>query len=174
MATGTGSNVGTGGMKSKVIAAKTALSFGVKVFVGQGLGEEKLFHILEGKGQGTYFGTPTLSTMNNKKQWIAFHADVKGTLTVDSGAKMALLEMGKSLLPSGVTEVKGPFSQGDIVEVITPYGERLGKGIVNYSSEVIEQVMGHDSQYALSLGTSKKPEVIHRDEWVSYEWREIT
>ncbi|RKD21874.1 glutamate 5-kinase [Ammoniphilus oxalaticus] len=173
MASGAGSDVGTGGMRSKVIAAKTALSFGVKVFVGEGVGQEKLYQILEGNGNGTYFGSTELSTMNNKKQWIAFHADVKGCLVVDGGAKMALMEMGKSLLPSGIIEVRGQFAQGDIVEVITAYGDRLGKGVVNYASDLIEQAMGHDSQYAMSLGSgNNRPEIIHRDEWVSYEWRE--
>lgn len=172
MATGAGSKVGTGGMKSKVIAAKTALSFGVKVFVGKGEGSEKLYHILQGKGQGTYFGSSSLSSMNNKKQWIAFHADVKGSVIVDQGAKMALQESGKSLLPSGVTEVEGHFEKGDVVEVITSVGERIGKGLVNYSSEMIKKVKGHSSEYAMSVGDGNKPEVIHRDEWVSYDWRE--
>ncbi len=174
MASGAGSKIGTGGMKSKVIAARTALSFGVKVFVGKGKGNQKLYHILQGNGQGTYFGTASLSSMTSKKQWIAFHADVKGSVIVDPGAKMALQESGKSLLPSGVTKVEGNFSKGDIVEVITPFGERIGKGLVNYSAEMINKVKGHSSEYAMSIGDGNKPEVIHRDEWVSYDWRETT
>lgn len=174
MATGSGSKVGTGGMRSKIIAAKTALSFGVKVFVGQGSGKEKLYNVLKGEGKGTYFGSSALSTMKNKKQWIAFHADVKGSLIVDQGAKMALQEQGKSLLPSGITAVEGNFDKGDVVEVITSFGERIGKGLVNYSSVLVEQVKGNSSEYAMTQTGGTKPEVIHRDEWVSYDWREIT
>lgn len=174
MATGTGSKVGTGGMRSKILAAKTALSFGVNVFVGRGQGKEKLADIMKGNGQGTYFGSSSLSTMNNKKQWIAFHADVKGSLIVDQGAKMALLEQGKSLLPSGITAVEGLFQKGDVVEVITSTGERLGKGVVNYTSEWVERVKGNSSEYAMAQAQTTKPEVIHRDEWVSYDWRDMS
>jgi len=174
MASGAGSKVGTGGMRSKVLAAKTALSFGVKVFVGCGMGEDKLDKIMGGKGQGTYFGSENLSSMKNKKQWIAFHAEVQGSVIVDQGAKLALLEQGKSLLPSGVTSIHGEFIKGDVVEVLTADGELIGKGVVNYPSDAIQLIKGSSSDHAMSVTGSAKPEVIHRDEWVSYEWRDLT
>jgi glutamate 5-kinase len=173
MAGGAGTKVGTGGMKSKVIAAKTALSFGVPVFVGVGQGSDKLFKITQGKGEGTYFGSDKLSSMKNKKQWIAFHAEVKGSIIVDQGAKVALLEHGSSLLPSGITDVRGHFSEGDVVEVISPDGDKIGKGRINYSSVGIEKVKGNPSEVAMAVTGASKPEIIHRDEWVSYEWREL-
>ncbi|HJV46123.1 MAG TPA: glutamate 5-kinase [Bacillota bacterium] len=173
MAGGAGSKVGTGGMRSKVIAAQTALSFGVRVFVGFGQGEDKLIRIIQGEGAGTYFGSDHLSNMKSKKQWIAFHADVMGSIVVDQGAKTALLELGKSLLPSGITDVHGTFSEGDVIEVITSEGEKIGKGLINYSSQAIEKVKGNSSEVAMAIAKASKPEVIHRDEWVSYEWREL-
>jgi glutamate 5-kinase len=172
MASGAGSKVGTGGMKSKVIAAKTAISFGVKVFVGQGNGYQKLEQVLHGDGQGTYFGSDSLLLMKNKKQWIAFHADVKGSLVIDHGAERALIQHGKSLLPSGIIAVEGVFNKGDVVEVISPVGEPIGKGVIKYGSDLIQKTKGNSSQYAMTIAQGIKAEVIHRDEWVSYEWRE--
>lgn len=174
MATGAGSKVGTGGMKSKVIAAKTALSFGVRVFVGNGQGNQKLLEMIEGRGQGTYFGPNQLSSMNNKKQWIAFHADTKGTIVIDQGAKEALMNYGKSLLPSGIVAAEGQFQAGDVVEVVSAKGKTLGKGITGYPVDLLKQAMGNSSNYVTQIAQGIKPEVIHRDEWVSYEWREFS
>ena len=101
VAEGTGSKVGTGGMKSKLQAAKTALSLGVKVFIGIGKGKDKLINILEGNGDGTYIGDDTLTSVNNPKQWIALHSEVSGKLYIDEGAELALNFRGKKLITSG-------------------------------------------------------------------------
>lgn len=159
-AEGAGSKVGTGGMRSKLIAAKTALSLGVPVFIGHGKGTRKLVEILNGKGDGTYIRNHSLSSINTKRQWIAFHSEVSGAIFVDEGAEKAIVFNGKSLLPAGVFKIKGDFKKGDVVEVIGKSG-LLGKGEVMYSSEELTRVIGKRSG-------SDNPlvEVIHRNKWV--------
>ncbi|GGK36639.1 glutamate 5-kinase [Caldalkalibacillus thermarum] len=164
-----GSKLGTGGMRSKIEAAKTALSMGVQVFIGTGQGEDKLLDIIEGKGNGTYIGASSRGGLKNRQQWIAFHSAVKGTITVDQGAAAALLERGKSLLPAGVTQVNGTFQAGDVVEVLNHKGERIGKGLVNYSSVELQQIKGKSSAEAMQTTQRMMEEVIHRDNWVSLE-----
>jgi glutamate 5-kinase len=159
-AEGAGSKVGTGGMKSKLMAAKTALSLGVPVFIGQGKGSDKLTAILNGSGDGTYIQNNSLSSINTRRQWIAVHSEVSGAIYVDKGAEDAIIYNGKSLLPAGVTEISGAFQAGDVVEVFGPTG-LLGKGEVTYSAQALESVLGKSS-------ASEKPlmEVIHRNKWV--------
>ncbi|UQD52165.1 glutamate 5-kinase [Bacillus methanolicus] len=162
-AEGTGSKVGTGGMLSKLTAAKTALSLGVRVFIGKGKGSRKLLDILEGRGDGTYVGKNVIP-IKNSKQWIAFHSDVSGKIYVDKGAEEALLSHGKSLLPAGIYKITGTFKRGDVVEVFGTNG-LLGKGEVLYSSEELKKVMGKRSD-ELKKDTVMAIEVIHRDKWV--------
>ncbi|MFE8702761.1 glutamate 5-kinase [Cytobacillus sp. FJAT-54145] len=160
-AEGTGSKVGTGGMKSKLIAAKTALSLGVRVFIGTGEGEQKLLKILDKGGDGTYIENKLLTTVTNQKQWISLHSTVSGQLLIDHGAELALLSKGSSLLPAGIYDIKGTFNKGDVVEVIGKNG-LLGKGEVLFSSEELKGLMGKRSD-ELALSSI---EVIHRDKWV--------
>ncbi|WP_174733526.1 glutamate 5-kinase [Mesobacillus harenae] len=159
-AEGSGSKVGTGGMKSKLIAAKTALSLGVPVFIGKGSGPEKLINIIDGNGDGTYIGHNELGSINTSRQWIAFHSEPAGKLYIDEGAEKAVLFNGRSLLPTGVYEVKGTFLKGDVVEVFGHKG-LLGKGEVTCSSDELKQ-------FIMRKELSKVPsvEVIHRDKWV--------
>ncbi|QHE52849.1 glutamate 5-kinase [Pontibacillus sp. HMF3514] len=161
VAKGSSSNVGTGGMKSKIEAAERALSLGVNTFIGSGAGPEKLTDILEGKGDGTYIGNSFLPPLKNKKQWIMFHSKVTGKVEIDEGAAKALLQKGKSLLSVGVTSVYGEFSAGDVVEVINSKGDILGRGQVDYNSCDLLNVKGETSQ---SNGESTV--VIHRNLWV--------
>jgi glutamate 5-kinase len=158
-----GSLVGTGGMKSKLIAAKTALSLGVKIFIGTGAGSEKFIEILDGKGDGTYIGGDSRFFVNSSKQWIALHSLVRGKIYVDQGAELALTANGRSLLPAGIYDITGTFEAGDVVEVFGTNG-LLGKGEVLYSSESLKQVMGKRSQELTDEIISI--EVIHRDRWV--------
>lgn len=161
MAKGAGSKVGTGGMQSKLLAARTALKAGVKVFIGTGSGPDKLIEILEGRGDGTYIERDKLPVLPSQKQWIAF-TEPKGKLFIDKGAEEALLLRGKSLLPAGIYKVEGDFDRGDVVEV---YGESglIGRGEVLYSSEEIEFACGKKTD-ELHDGFI---EVIHRDKWVT-------
>lgn len=162
VAGGAGSNVGTGGMLSKLIAAKTALSLGVRVFIGRGMGEAKLVDILEGTGDGTYIGNDELQTVNNNKQWIALHSAVSGQIFVDKGAEDALLFNGKSLLPAGIHHVEGSFEKGEVVEVHGPSG-LIGKGEVLFSSDDLLKIMGKRTN---ELDNYVTIAVIHRDKWV--------
>ncbi|MFJ7307269.1 glutamate 5-kinase [Peribacillus frigoritolerans] len=161
MAEGAGSNVGTGGMKSKLIAAQTALSLGVKVFIGSGLGSDKLLTILEGNGDGTYIGNEDMTTVTKNKQWISLHSQVSGKIFVDEGAERALVSNGSSLLPAGIYEIKGAFNKGDVVEVFGVNG-LLGRGEVLYSDEELKQAMGKKTSELIITSI----EVIHRDKWV--------
>ncbi|MCQ6276205.1 glutamate 5-kinase [Bacillus sp. V3B] len=161
----TGSKVGTGGMKSKLQAAKTALSLGVKVFIGKGKGSQKLLEILDGNGDGTYIGDDRLTSVNNPKQWIALHSQVSGKIYIDEGAELALTSEGRSLLPAGVFDITGSFKKGDVVEV---FGEKglIGKGEVLYSAEELRKVMGKRSEEVKKEMVVAGVEVIHRDKWV--------
>lgn len=161
-AEGTDSDFGTGGMFSKLLAAKTALSLGVRVFIGTGNGSEKLVDILYGRGDGTYIGTEYLSTLKNNKQWIALHSKVSGKIFIDNGAEKALLIQGRSLLPAGVYNFEGSFEKGDVVEVYGLNG-LLGKGEILYSSQELQKVMGKRSEEIQALATIT---VIHRNQWV--------
>ncbi|KQC47866.1 MULTISPECIES: glutamate 5-kinase [Geobacillus] len=164
---GSGSAVGTGGMRSKLLAAQKALSFGVSVFIGTGRGKEALADILAGKGDGTYIGAPFPKQMQMHKQWIAYHAPVAGTITVDSGAEEALLARGKSLLPAGVTAVSGDFHAMDVVDVVNEKGITIGRGQVYYAAADLEKVKGLPSEEARQYSYLHRPEVIHRDNWVT-------
>lgn len=164
-ASGSGSSVGTGGMKSKLLAAKTALSLGVKVFIGHGNGRDKLLRIVVGDGDGTYIEKPVLNPVKNHKQWISLHSSISGKLFIDGGAENALLSKGSSLLPAGIVGVDGVFEKGDVVEV---FGRRglLGRGEVMYSSGEIRILMGKRKEELVTERIFSADEVIHRDQWV--------
>lgn len=159
LATDSGSKVGTGGMQSKLMAARTALQAGVQVFIGTGKGPTKLLEILNGYGDGTYIGKD-LTVLANQKQWLSI-TEVSGKLFIDKGAEKAILMNGKSLLPAGVYKIEGEFCKGDVVEV---YGESnlLGRGEVLYSSEELLQALGKRTNEIDVTST----EVIHRDKWI--------
>lgn len=162
-----GSSVGTGGMKSKLLAAKKALSLGVSVFVGTGSGKEKLVDILAGKGDGTYVGGAFQTQMQMRKQWIAYHSQVGGIVEIDDGAEMAIVQKGKSLLPVGVTNVIGEFDALDVVEVRNQKGKTIGKGQVYFSALDLAKVKGLPSEQSKAFSINHRAEVIHRDNWVT-------
>ncbi|MCZ2257862.1 glutamate 5-kinase [Sporosarcina sp. G11-34] len=162
---GTGSKVGTGGMKSKLLAAKTALSVGVPVFIGRGSGTNKLIEILEGNGDGTYISNKTRNNINISQQWIAMHSESSGKIYVDQGAEEAILFNSKNLLPAGIFKVQGSFQKGDVVEVFGMNG-LIGKGEVTYSSTDLADVIGKRSEERGRRAGATQVEVIHRDKWV--------
>ncbi|MFC4559402.1 glutamate 5-kinase [Virgibacillus kekensis] len=161
-----GSKVGTGGMKSKIEAARTALVLGVKVFIGSGTGDEKLVDILFGKGDGTYIGSSSQASMKNSKQWLALHSIPSGKIEVDHGAEVAISRHGKSLLPVGVTNIIGNFNVNDVVDVVNVKGQLIGKGSVNFSSKQLLEIKGLSSTEAMIKANSDQKVVIHRDYWV--------
>ncbi|WP_067836203.1 glutamate 5-kinase [Amphibacillus sediminis] len=159
------SKVGTGGMKSKLIAAQTATSLGVKCFIGSGDGGDKLINILAGLGDGTYIGNNQNAHVRKQKQWIAFHSKAKGRIYIDKGANHALLRQGKSLLAVGIVKTEQDFGQDDVVEVFYQ-NKCIAKGQVNYSAKQIAQVKGLSSQEVMQITGCSRPEVIHRNKLI--------
>ncbi|WP_312876366.1 glutamate 5-kinase [Paenibacillus agri] len=167
IAGGAGSSVGTGGMRSKIDAAKIATRGGVPVFIGRAADPGDLRLAADGTGKGTYFAT-TLSSLPVKKQWLGFMSTPLGTLHIDAGAVEALLNGGHSLLPIGVKQTDGSFHAGDVVEVLGPDAHLLGRGIVNYDDSQLRSIQGLPSREIVpKLGEVHRLEVIHRDEWIT-------
>lgn len=164
-----GSKVGTGGMKSKLMAADTALSLGVRVFIGKGSGPDKLVQIINGQGDGTYIGsTNSHASLKVAKQWIALHSPVSGRIEIDDGAVKALMHDGKSLLPAGIRKIIGQFAAGEVIQLVDKYNKVLGKGQVNYSSLQLNQIKQLPSEKAMQQINGSHPEVVHRNNWVPW------
>jgi glutamate 5-kinase len=157
------SSSGTGGMKSKIQAARKVTAIGIPCIIAPGKKKKVLTDIMEGKETGTLF-LPMADRLNSKKYWIAFTLRPRGKLVIDDGAKKALLETGKSLLPSGIIDVEGDFDLGDPVSCADREGTILAKGLVNYNSSEIRKIKGlKTSQISQALGHKDYDEVIHRD-----------
>jgi glutamate 5-kinase len=157
------SDVGSGGMKSKVLAAKKVTAFGIPYIIAAGKEKGILRDLCAGKDRGTLF-LPMKEHLNSRKYWIAFTLRSRGKLTVDDGAKKALIEEGKSLLPSGVIDVEGDFHVGDPVLCLDTDGKILAKGLTNYGAEEVRKIMGlKTSKIQQVLGYKDYDEVIHRD-----------
>ncbi|WP_028546733.1 glutamate 5-kinase [Paenibacillus taiwanensis] len=163
---GAGTSVGTGGMRSKLDAARIAMRGGVRAFVGRVHETGDLLQAVNGSGKGTYFETQ-LHSLPVKKQWLGFHSTPLGRISVDEGAEHALLIKGSSLLPAGITDVHGQFHPGDVVEVIGVDGRLIGRGIVNYDCAQLRKVAGWSTAEVLMALEVARIEVIHRDEWVT-------
>lgn len=156
-----------GGMVTKIRAAKMATSAGIETWIASGHRENILIEILDGvPNVGTRFISQK-KKIATRHSWIAFGRKPKGTIIIDVGAKSAILTAQKSLLPSGVKSVRGQFSVGDTVNVKVSGGAELARGLVNFSSEEIQKIKGHQSQEIEKLlGRSAAAEVIHRDNLV--------
>ena len=166
IATSQTSSVGTGGMKSKVLAAKKVTAIGIPCVIAPGKKKKVLTDIISGKEIGTLF-LPMADRLNSKKYWIAFTLRSRGKLVVDDGAQKALLEKGKSLLPSGIIDVGGDFGLGDPVSCVDREGMTIAKGLVNFSSAEIRKIMGlKTTRIESTLGHKDYEEVIHRDNLV--------
>jgi glutamate 5-kinase len=162
-ATEEGTPVGLGGMKSKILAAKKVMAFGIPYIIAPGRRQGVLQEIIDGKETGTLF-LPMQDHLNSRKYWIAFTLRSRGRLLLDEGAAAALIADGKSLLPSGVTQVEGDFSPGDPVTCVDPAGNAIAKGLVNYSADEMRKIMGlKTAKIEQVLGHKDYDEVIHRD-----------
>ena len=158
--------LGTGGMASKVKAAHKVARGGVPTIIVNGLKPGILNEVFNGRPVGTLF-MPQDIGLCSRKQWIAFTRTLKGEIIVDQGAKEAILERGKSLLPSGIKEVRGRFSMGDSVVLLSEDDRELAVGMVNYHSGDLKKIMGlKSSQIMEVLGFKHDDEVIHRDNLV--------
>jgi glutamate 5-kinase len=155
--------LGTGGMLSKINAAKKVTAAGIPMIIANGGGPNVLKKLFSGKNVGTFF-TPNKKKLKSRKCWIAFTLKPKGIIRIDDGAAEAILAKGKSLLPSGIVGIEGEFSVGAAVEFRNKDNETLGTGLVNYSSTDIRKIMGLKSnQIKNRLGHKPYDDVIHRD-----------
>ncbi|MCF8111596.1 MAG: glutamate 5-kinase [Desulfobacteraceae bacterium] len=155
--------LGTGGMLSKIRAARKASVAGIPMVIANGLENDILIKLFSGEDRGTFF-LPSEHRLSNRKSWIGFTLKPKGTLIVDEGAARAIVEKGKSLLPGGITEVEGDFGVGSPVNLKDLYGRRLAAGLVNYGSTEIRKIKGcRTGQIKEKLGEKPYDEVIHRN-----------
>jgi glutamate 5-kinase len=164
MAGGAGSSHGSGGMRTKLEAARIAVGAGCRMCIATGRLARPISALLEG-GKATWF-LPSATPGAARKQWIAGTLKPKGTLRVDAGAERALAA-GRSLLPAGVTAVEGPFGRGDAVSVLSADGREIARGLTAYPADEAAQIAGRRSgDIHEILGYSGRDEIIHRDDLV--------
>ncbi|MFT6072628.1 MAG: glutamate 5-kinase [Alphaproteobacteria bacterium] len=165
MAGDVGSNVGTGGMRTKLLAAKIAHSSGCDMIIFNGQKFNPIHKIVTGNARFTHFKAGD-NAMNARKHWIIGTPHPAGTVTIDNGAVKALND-GSSLLPIGIVGVKGEFTRGDCIQVENTQGEVIALGLVDYNSEEIFIIMGRQSVHIPKLlGYIRRPELIHRNNMV--------
>jgi len=166
MAGNTGSDIGRGGMLTKVAAAKRASRSGAHTVIVSGREPRVLLRLTEGESIGTELRAAPMS-LAARKQWIADHLQVRGRLEVDAGAARALMYEGKSLLPIGVHALTGEFERGEVVSCIDPDGHEIARGLVNYSAAESRRILRIPSaEIEARLGYIDEPELIHRDNLV--------
>jgi len=169
LAKGSTGKLGTGGMVSKVNAAKKTSIFGIPTIIVNGKVKGIITKVFKGEDVGTLF-LPKKSKLSSRKHWIAFNLKPKGVLTVDDGAKKAIVERGKSLLSSGLLEAKGNFNFGDAVKCVDAGGLEFARGLVNYNTEDVIKLKGvHSREIEKILGYKYYDEIIHRDDLVVIE-----
>jgi len=160
------SPLGSGGMRSKVVAAEMATAAGIPATIANGTDTQAIGRALAGEEVGTRFH-PQDGKVSSFKLWLKYAKPTHGSLTVDEGAERALRERGTSLLPVGIVDVKGEFNAGDAVEVRTVDGDRpIGKGIVNYSNGELKRIVGMKSDAVREAMPRAAEEAIHRDYFV--------
>ncbi|MBN2808740.1 MAG: glutamate 5-kinase [Deltaproteobacteria bacterium] len=156
-------SVGTGGMLSKLEAARKAAAYGIPTVIANGQRPGVMARVLQGEIEGTLF-LPRTNRLNCRQHWLAFAVNPCGSLYLDRGAVTALIERGTSLLPSGIARVEGRFGVGDPVSCRDLDGVEIARGLVAYSAPDIEKIAGHHSrEISACLGYDAGAEVIHRD-----------
>jgi glutamate 5-kinase len=164
MGGGVGSALGSGGMATKIMAAKLATAAGCHMAIARGDVSNPLA-AMEAEGKATWFRAAA-SPQAARKRWIAGALKPQGTLTIDAGA-VAALQSGKSLLPAGVTAIAGQFGRGDCVAVVSSDGGEIGRGLVAYDADDANMIKGRRSAYIETLlGITGRDEMIHRDDFV--------
>ncbi len=157
---------GTGGMTTKIQAARLATSGGTAVVIAGGSEPDVLVRLAQGESLGTLF-PPQVEGMESRKRWMLSRLGVRGRIVVDAGAARALRRDRKSLLPAGVVEVDGTFERGEAVDICGPDGERIACGIANYGREEVEAIRGLRSErIEATLGYEFGSEVVHRNNLV--------
>jgi glutamate 5-kinase len=158
--------LGTGGMETKIEAARIATQAGHPAVIADGRRPSVITEIVQGERIGTFFA-PVQDRITHKKHWIAYTLRKKGELVLDKGAIDAIVRKGRSLLPTGVVEVRGRFENGEMVACLDTDGNEHARGISAYSSEEIRKIAGKkSSQIEALLGYKIRDEIIHRDELV--------
>jgi glutamate 5-kinase len=160
---GDGGALGSGGMATKVRSSKLAARSGTVTVIASGRVDNVLLKIRAGENVGTLI-IPSSSPVAARKQWLAGHLQVKGTVVVDQGAVTAMRERGKSLLPAGVKSVQGDFSRGEMVLIVDEQACELARGLVNYSAGNARAIAGlPSSQIQSAIGFVNEDELVHRD-----------
>ena len=163
MAGGAGSSIGRGGMITKILAAKRAAGSGASTVIAWGREPDALLRLCQGDNMGTLLVAQT-AKQQARKQWMADHLQMRGSVTVDAGAAHKVLTEGKSLLPIGMTGVSGDFSRGDVIAIRDEQGTEIARGLANYASaeaRLLCRKPSHD--YEALLGYTAEPEMVHRD-----------
>lgn len=164
-----GSVVGTGGMVTKVRAAKRMMQSGVPMAIVPGRVEDSVLRLFKGDDLGTFFHAGA-RRMKSRKRWLAWGVPTRGEIVVDEGARRALVEHNTSLLPGGVRRVVGHWSSGDVVRILDPEGREIARGMANLSSQELERVKGMKTvEVPKVLGYAVPEEVVHRDDLVRVE-----
>jgi glutamate 5-kinase len=160
------SALGTGGMRSKLRAARLATAAGESVIMANGATPGTLDELFAGQPVGTLF-LPHGTSIPAWKRWLGFTARPKGRLLVDAGAQRAILEKGRSLLPIGVVQADGEFHKGDVVAICDLQGAEIARGLTNYSAADAKRLLGlRSEQIADALGSVPYVEMVHRDNLV--------
>ncbi|AIJ44996.1 gamma-glutamyl kinase [Comamonas testosteroni TK102] len=166
MAGGAGLSIGTGGMITKILAAKRAAGSGASTVIAWGREKDVLLRLTRGESIGTLLVANT-HKMQARKQWIADHLQLRGSVTVDAGAVSKLRDEGKSLLPIGMIAVEGDFSRGEVIAVRDEDGAEIARGLASYASAEARLLCRKSSSEIESLlGYSAGPEMMHRDNMV--------
>lgn len=166
MAGGAGSSIGSGGMLTKILAAKRAARSGAHTIIASGREQNVLFRLANGEAIGTHLHAEQMKTVA-RKQWLADHLRLSGKVILDAGAVKALLQDGKSLLPIGVVKVEGNFDRGDVVACLDDEGKEIARGLVNYNAaETVRILRKPSSEIEKILGYIDESELIHRDNLV--------
>jgi len=166
MAGGAGSSVGTGGMLTKILAAKRAARSGAHTVICSGREEHVLLRLAAGEAIGSQL-VARQAPLAARRQWLADHLQLRGGVVLDAGAVRALTEEGKSLLPVGVKGVTGEFERGEVVAIVDAEGREVARGLTNYSSSEARRIAGKPSSaIEAELGYMDEPELIHRDNLV--------
>ncbi len=166
MAGGAGSSIGRGGMFTKILAARRAAGSGASTVIAWGREPDALVRLARGEAIGTLLVAQT-PKQQARKQWMADHLQLRGSVTVDAGAVAKLRDEGKSLLPIGMTAVEGDFSRGDVIAVRGPDGQEIARGLANYASTEARLILRKpSSEFEKLLGYVAEPEMLHRDNLV--------
>jgi glutamate 5-kinase len=161
-----GSQWGTGGMVTKIAAARIATGAGVRTVITEGRHPETIEKILQGEPLGTQF-EPQPRSDNARKRWIAHSLVPAGKLYLDKGAVAAVVQAGKSLLAAGITNIEGDFRSSEAVQLCDMSGSEIARGLVNYSSTELQQIRGRKSEEIPTiLGYAGAETVVHRDNLV--------